>query len=320
MAKKSWLIFNPVAGQGDVDQDLDVIHRLLCPALDLHVYLTTPEKDADSLAHAALEDGAELVIASGGDGTLSAVAQVVAGTGIPLGIIPRGTANALAVALGLPQDLQQACKVILEGYVHCIDTARCNGRVMILLAGIGFEAEAIKQTSRLSKNRLGVLAYVLSGLKQLSGMSNFKVEIETEDQIIHCKAVAVTVANTAPPTSILAQGSAQVCPDDGKLDVTIVAASTLLEAVATGYHLLATAMRELPTERDNIGYLRCRKLRILTDPVQKVVVDGEVVETTPLEIECMPQSLIILAPQSGQTPEVPEEKLEGLPGLKVQDK
>uniref|UniRef100_UPI00286E00C7 diacylglycerol kinase family protein n=1 Tax=Chamaesiphon sp. VAR_48_metabat_403 TaxID=2964700 RepID=UPI00286E00C7 len=94
MTLKACLIFNPVAGQGDPDVDLAEIESLLRPAIDLEVVVTTADCEPGELAKAAIERGAEAIIASGGDGTLSAVAAALMSTNIPLGIISRGTANA----------------------------------------------------------------------------------------------------------------------------------------------------------------------------------------------------------------------------------
>ncbi|MBC8123344.1 MAG: YegS/Rv2252/BmrU family lipid kinase [Gemmatimonadaceae bacterium] len=307
MEGNTWLIFNPVAGQTDPQGDLTFIQEFLGPELDLHVALTTHERTAEHCAREAVASGAGRVIAAGGDGTLSEVAQILSGTAIPMGIIPRGTANALAVALGLPMDLPLALEVILDGHIRRIDTARCNGRIMLLLAGVGFEALTVQNTSRESKTLLGPFAYILSGLQQLGELATFTVELETREERLIFDAVAVTVANIAPPTSILAQGPGEVRPDDGKLDVTVVAATTPLEAVAAGYHLLWTAMRDLPAQMQNIGHLRESKLRIVTDPPQVVVIDGEVIGTTPLEVECLPRSLQVFVPRLVPTLVVLEE-------------
>ena len=113
--------------------------------------------------------------------------------------------------------------------------AWCNGLPMVLLAGIGFEAETVNLADRDAKNRLGMLAYVLAGLKQVGKFNQFEVEIELEDKIVAVSAAAITIANAAPPTSILAQGAAGVIFDDGMLDLTIVAPATPLIAIATAF-------------------------------------------------------------------------------------
>lgn len=318
MKPKACLIFNPVAGQGDSEQDLETIESILSPEFDLQIKFTTPETDADQLAKEAIASGIDYLIASGGDGTLSAAATAVIATDIPLGIISRGTANAFAAALGIPDTITAACKTIVQGYAKKVDVATCNGRPMVLLAGIGFEAETVEKASREAKNRFGVLAYVFAGISQLREFQTFEVEIETEDKIIKTSASAVTVANAAPKTSVLAQGPAGIIPDDGLLDLTIVAPQNVAGAVAASYHLFQTASSSAPVERDDIGYLRAKKFKVTTEPPQKVVVDGEIIGTTPIEVECIPGGLNILTPIVEE--EIPTEKLDGLPNLVVEMK
>jgi YegS/Rv2252/BmrU family lipid kinase len=319
MTRSACLIFNPVAGQNNPEQDLAIIRAILEPAIALDIYLTTEEVDAGELVQEAIARGVETVIASGGDGTLSAAAAALVGTNIPLGVIPRGTANAFASALKLPDTIDAACEIILAGATRQVDAAMCNGKPMVLLAGIGFEAETVEKADRDAKNRFGLLAYILAGIKQLQEMEAFEAEIETEDKIITVAAVAVTVANAAPATSILAQGPAGVIVDDGLLDVTLIAPANVAGAIAASYHLFRTALSGNPVERDDIGYLKAKHLKITTNPPQKVVLDGEIIGTTPIEVECIPGGLTILVPPT-MVEVPPEEKLEGLPGLTVEYK
>jgi YegS/Rv2252/BmrU family lipid kinase len=316
--QSAYLIFNPVAGQGNAEQDLALIRAILEPAIALKIHLTTAEIDADQLALAAVNEGVEAVIVSGGDGTISATANALMGTSIPMGVISRGTANAFANALDLPTTIEAACETILMGTTRVVDAAKCNGMPMILLAGIGFEAETVERADRESKNRLGLLAYILAGIEQLGQMTQFDAEIETDEKIIHVTASAITIANAAPPTSILAQGSAGVIFDDGLLDVTIVAPANRTGAIAVSYELLTSALKGDATTRSDIGYLRTKKLTITTDPPQKIVIDGEVLGTTPVTIECIPNSLTVFSPQN--EPLQPIERLEGLPNLTIDNK
>jgi YegS/Rv2252/BmrU family lipid kinase len=318
MKRSACLVFNPVAGQGDAEQDLAKILALLEPEITIDVQVTTKEVDAGQLAHAAVERGAEAIIASGGDGTLSAAAEALVGSTIPLGIISRGTANAFANALNLPDTIEEACHAILSGHTKVVDAAYCNGKPMVLLAGIGFEAETVENADRETKNRLGMLAYVVSGLKQLRELESFDAEIETEDQIIKVTAAAITIANAAPPTSVLAQGPAGVIYDDGLLDLTIVAPANARGAIAASFHLLQTALTGSAAERDDIGYLRAKRIKVTTTPPQKVALDGEIIGNTPIEVECIPQGITVFTPES---PEItPLEKLEGLPNLVIESK
>lgn len=319
MSIGSCLIFNPSAGQTDPENDLAVIRRILGPEIDLDIRFTSKEVDADKIAAEAIAQGATSIIASGGDGTLSAAAAALAGTNIPLGVISRGTANAFASALGLPDTIEAACETILGGVTRVIDVAQCNGLPMVLLAGIGFEAETIDRADREAKNRFGVLAYLMAGIQQLRELEAFEAEIETEDRVITVTAAAVTVANAAPPTSVLAQGPGGVIFDDGLLDITVVAPTNRASAVTASYHLLRSAFNETATERDDIGYLRAKRVIIRTKPPQLVVLDGEIVGNTPIDVECIPGGLTIFVPAPAVPPS-PFEKLEGLPGLEIKPK
>ncbi len=318
MIKSACLIFNPVAGQGDPEEDLETIKTLLSPQMELDIQLTTEEVGAGELARQAIERQVEAIIASGGDGTLSSAAEALVGTQIPLGIISRGTANAFANALGIPDTVPEACEAILAGTTKIVDAAYCNGKPMVLLTGIGFEAETVKNASREAKNRFGMLAYVFSGLSQLQSLSSFEAEIETDDQVITVTSAAITIANAAPATSILAHGPAGVVVDDGLLDLTIVAPENKVGAIAASYHLLQSAITGQAANRNDIGYLRSRRIKVNANPPQQVTLDGELIGTTPVEVECVPSGLTLIVPQelAGQ----PDTKLEGLPNLEVRAK
>lgn len=318
MTRSACLIFNPAAGKGNSEADLEKIRSLLEPKIDLDIQFTTKETDAGQLACEAIARGDEMIIASGGDGTLSAAASCLVGRSIPLGIISRGTANAFANALGIPDTIEAACETILEGVTRSVDAAKCNDKTMVLLTGVGFEAETVEDADRGAKQRWGALAYVFSGVQQLRELEQFKAEIETDDKIVTVTAVAVTIANAAPPTSILAQGPAGVVFDDGLLDITIVAPTTRAGAIATAYHLLQKASQDEAVERNDIGYLRTKRVKVSADPPQKVVLDGEMIGTTPVEIECIPKGLTLFVPLTHA--DGPSEKLDGLPDLEVKPK
>ena len=267
--RKACLIFNPVAGNTDSDQELERIKQLLSPQFELDIQFTTEEVGAYELAQEAVKKDFEIIIAAGGDGTLSEAARALGETTIPLGVIPRGTANAFASALGIPDTLDEACETILSGKTRRIDIGRCNGKLMTLLAGIGFEAETVENASRDAKQRWGVLAYLVSGIQQLRELELFDAEIETDDKIIKVSAGALTVANAAPPTSILAQGPAGILYDDGLLDITIISSNTWASAIAASYHLLQSGLRGDAAKRDDIGYIRTKRVKITTETTAK---------------------------------------------------
>lgn len=299
------LIFNPISGQGNAEQDLSLIQSLLEPHLHLHISMTTPEETAEELAKTAIAQEADIIIASGGDGTVSAVAGALVNTGIPLGIIPRGTANAFSVALGIPgiTPIRSACEVILAGKTRVVDAALCNGRPMILLAGVGYEAETIDRADREAKNRWGVLAYMMAGWQQFDEQELFDVEIEIEGVTKNFQAGAITIANAAPATSVLAQGLGEVIMNDALLEVMIITLSNRRQAVNAMVRMLGAAILKTPAQHEDTIGLRTNRVKVSTNPPQKVVLDGEIIGTTPVEVECIPSGLTVLAPPTNETEE-----------------
>lgn len=304
-SRLAYLLFNPVAGSGDAAADLARIRSLLEPQLLVTVVLTRADVDPAEqtrelvgLIEARAEGSASsaMVVACGGDGTVSAAAGVLAGTTIPLGVIPRGTANAFATALGIPLDLPGACRVLLAGHERRLDTAVCNDTPMVLLAGLGFEAGMVERASRELKNRFGSLAYVLAGAQQLLSQQPFNARLTIDGTTSELQAAAITVANVAPGTSVLAQGFGEVLPDDGLLEVTVATPASRLQGLNALGALMASAVVQSPTSHPDLLCLRAKEIRIETDAPQKLVVDGEMVTSASIDIRCRPASLSVLTP------------------------
>lgn len=311
------LIFNPVAGQRDATQDLLQIRQMLSPWMHLHIHFTSREVDADQLAQRAIAAKPDLIIASGGDGTVSLVSSQMLGTGIPLGVVPRGTANALSVAMGIPTTVAGACQLILAGTTRQLDAAYCNQQLMTLLAGIGLEAGTVGKATRELKNQWGVLAYLIAGWEQLGEQALFDAKLEIDGQVHQFPAFAVTVANAAPPTSVLAQGVGEVVFDDGLLDITIItkqdvqqpAMKSKLQAARDLINLYGSALVKTKADLPNLYHFRAERLKLTTASPEPIVVDGEMVGNTPLEVSCLPGALTVVAPAKRRPTSV--EKMAG---------
>lgn len=314
-----YLIFNPVSGQGDPERERAIIEEAFASAsVQLTVLETTSERSASELAREAFDHAADCIIASGGDGTVSVVAGELTGSDVALGIIPRGTANAIASAFGISDNVEIACETVLTGIPRRIDMATCNQKPLLLLAGIGLEADVVSEANRQLKNKIGSAAYILSAFQQVQELSTFTARLETFDRIITVEASGVTVANTAPATSVLAQGPSDVLPYDGLLDVTIFAPKGTGGAIAASYNLFQSALNKRSSTREDVGYFRCSAVEITAEPDQKVVLDGEMIGNTPVDIKCLPKSLTLMTPENSIFE--PRERLEGLPGLKIEEK
>lgn len=146
---------------------------------------------------------------------------------------------------------------------------------MTLLAGLGFEAGMVDRATRELKTMLGPLAYVLAGAQQLATQQPFQARFEIDGLVTEVQAAAITVANVAPPTSVLAQGFGRVIPDDGLLEITIASPTTRLQGLNALASLLTSAVVQSPANHPDLLCLRARKITITTDPPQKLVIDGD---------------------------------------------
>lgn len=302
---KAWLIANPVSGGGKWSQYREEIEQRLSPYLQLNIVETTKETSARQLAREAKDHHAKTIIACGGDGTLTDVAHELIDSDLILGIIPMGTANALAhVLLGSNSKImpiEVACENIIEGSVRRIDTANCNDQLMLLVAGIGFEQKMIELANREQKDQSGQLAY-LQGLWQAMNLNqtlHFRIKIDDQEQqkIDVCSLV---IANAAPFTTVLAQGGGQPDVEDGLLDVTWLPPSTGIGENVFSLSELALSGISSEYRSEHVKHTHARRILIESDQTIDFVVDGETYSAESLTIEVNPSSLNVLAPHKEQ--------------------
>ena len=304
-SRRGYLIFNPIAGQGDPETELAEIRGYLEPQFMLQVWKTQPNLDPAEQAKELIKEikafdaegeGESIIIASGGDGTVGAVASALQGSDIPLGIIPRGTANAFSVALGIPTGVKAACTNLLLGNLRRVDVALCNDRPMILLAGLGFEAGMVDKASRELKNILGPMAYIFSGARQLVDQQPFQATMQIDGNEYQLDTSAITVANAAPATSVMAQGFGEVIPDDGLLEVIVATPKDRMAGFSVLSSLAWSAIKSSNANHSNIACFRTKQIEIKLNDVQKLVIDGEVLDAETVTVSVNPQALQVVAP------------------------
>lgn len=253
---------------------------------------TTWEDHGEGLARHAAAAGAELVFAVGGDGTVRACASALAGTDVRLAIIPRGTANLAAHALGIPHRLSAALTVGFGGHETVLDLGVADGTGFTAMAGIGLDAAVVDATQRRRKLRWGWLAYAQAGLGHLHGAPNhFTVRLDGA-QALQRRARSVVVGNAG-----LLPGGFPLLPDarpdDGLLDVGILAPAALADWARVGYRVLARSRRD---DRCLERY-RARRVEITADADLPREIDGEII--TPgrsLTVTVRPGALVIRTP------------------------
>ncbi len=253
---------------------------------------TTPEDPGEGQARAAVQAGADLVMACGGDGTVTAAAAGLAATGVPLAVIPLGTGNLLARNLGLPVDLGDALTAALTGGNRQLDAGVANGSLFLTMAGLGLDAKMLDGASETVKKRFGWSAYVVSALRHLRDRP-MRVSLRTDSgPPLRRRASGVIVGNVGA-----LQGGLQLLPDaqpdDGLLDVVVLTARGWADWLAVAAHVLRR--RSGPTAQ--VLRRTCRELRIDTDRGHLWELDGEVMGSTrQLVVTIRPGVLLVRVP------------------------
>lgn len=255
---------------------------------------TRPDDTGERLAREAVRSGVDLVLASGGDGTVTACVGGVAGSGIPLGVLPCGTGNLLARNLDLPLSLDEALTVALAGSDRRLDVGTANGRPFVAMAGIGFDAEMLAGASEELKKRMGWAAYVLSALRHLHDRPVRVVLRADGGAPQRCWASGVIVGNVGS-----LQGGVRLLPeaepDDGVLDVAVLAAHGW-----TGWARLAADVL-LRRRTGRLARLACRDLVIDISRARPWEVDGEVAGfTRQLRVTLQPGNLLLRVPAAAE--------------------
>jgi len=253
---------------------------------------TTPEDSGVSAATAAAALGADLVIACGGDGTVRACADGLATTGVPLGIVPAGTGNLLCRNLGIPLDLGDAVTVALTGVNRVIDLGRVNEQRFAVMAGIGFDAAMVAGASERLKQRVGWPAYFVAGVRHLLG-DIMKVTLSFDDEApFHRRARLVLIGNVGR-----IQGGIPLLPDatpdDGQLDVVVLAPRGLVDWIRVAMNILTRRRRA----NARIERFRAKKVSIKTERPHPRQLDGETISVgTTFDAEIEPAALIVRVP------------------------
>ncbi len=261
-----------------------------CPEPEI---LPTSAADAgEGLASRAAAAGAPLVIVAGGDGTVRACAQALAGTSVPMAIIPAGSANLVAWALRIPAGLSAALNVAFSGRERRIDLGAADGLRFAAMAGIGLDAAVVAATSAAAKRLAGWPAYAVAATGQLLRRpATFTVRCDGGEPLV-LAAQSVAVGNCG-----LLPGGFSVMPDarldDGVLDVAILAPAWPLGWASVGYRVLLGSRRD----DSRLLRLRARQVEISADAELPRQVDGEVIgPATALSVRVEPGALLVRVP------------------------
>ena len=256
-------------------------------------------QDSLALARCAVAAGASLVFAAGGDGTVRACAEALAGSGVPMAIVPLGTANLTARALGVPARPDRAIEAGFGGRDRAIDLGHltrvegAGGTWFAAMAGIGLDAAVVAAAGEQLKRRFGWAAYAAAGMRKLTTPSHeFTVRLD-DDEPLRRRARSVVVANAGllPGGFTLLPGASL---DDGLLDVGILAPSGAWDWIRLAGRLLARDRRQ---DRA-LQRLQARRVQVSADGVLPRQVDGEIVPPgRALSVSVCPRALVVRLPR-----------------------
>jgi YegS/Rv2252/BmrU family lipid kinase len=221
----TFVIINPVAGsarQGTADERVRLAAAALTAVgMRAEIVLTAAEGHAFELANAAVAQGAELVIAWGGDGTINEVGRALAFTETALGIVPAGSGNGFARELGIPFSPHRALAHALATPPRSIDSAEIEGRLCFNVAGIGLDAHVAERVSRKHHAHGGLWPYIMASAREIRSYTAHEYTIQVDDDVIHRAALLVAVANSRQYGY-----GAKIAPtarlDDGELELVMI--------------------------------------------------------------------------------------------------
>lgn len=297
---RAFVVMNPMAGHSTSA----VMHQTLEATFgssdwQYHVYETTGNDDIEAEVRAALADGCDLVVAAGGDGTVSEVAHALVGSDVPLGILPVGTANVLSLELGLPQDVVQAAALFTGDHtLRALDAMQVNGHSYVLQIGVGLDALMIKDTARGAKRVFGRLAYMTTLAMRMVGYQSRRCTLLIDGQRMRPRAWQLLVANAGTLGFPPFRWGPDIDPSDGELDLCIFNVRLPLDRLRIAWQLLTGRHQT----SHSISYVRVRKRVIITtDDPMPVQADGEIIGNTPIQIDIVPQAIKVIVPQAVAT-------------------
>jgi len=271
--KRARIIYNPTSGREIFKKNLaEVLETLEIAGYETSCHATTCEGDATEAAKKAVENGFDIIIASGGDGTLN---EVVAGVSEfekrpKIGLIPMGTTNDFARAVHIPRDIKKAVEIIVKGDSIPVDVGLVNDRYFINIAGGGRITELTYDVPSKLKTMLGQLAYYLKGIEMLPSIKSTKVRIEYDGEVFEDEAMMFLVGLTnsvggfeklAPSSSI----------NDGLFSLLILKKLNIAEFI----RVASLALRGEHLTDPHVIFKKAKHIKVTSDDKVLLNLDGE---------------------------------------------
>ena len=290
-----YFIVNPVSGSGRAKAQFDEVRAELCRrGMPCRFDYTAGRDHARQLAAAALLRGETRIISVGGDGTANEVASALINTDAAMGILPFGTGNDFARALGLPTEAIAALDAVLCSSIRKVDAATAKDKVFINVAGTGFDVDVILYTEKFKRRLNGMLPYMLGIFQSLIHLRTLRFSITADGEHFDEEALLFDACNGSRFA-----GGINVAPlasvQDGMLDVCILRRLSipgflmLLPRFVKGQHI----------DSKHIRYLKAREITVESSTECTLNLDGELGSSTPVTFRILPGALNMLLPEKG---------------------
>ena len=292
---KALVIVSPAVGRSAQETVREALGRHFAAArIEYEIFEPRSGDSFGAIVRGRLRAGFDLVVAAGGDGTVSAVIDGLAGSAVSLGIVPTGTANLIARELNIPLEIDGAVALIAGApRSRKIDAMRIGERVYVLVAGVGISASVAGGTTRKNKRRFGLIAYLGAAILKIFEFRSRHLEVTVDGVTQKYHAVEVAIANCGILATMLFPQGPDIRVDDGHLDVWILSTKTLLDYPR---YLFRIITRRSATPRVHFIEAR-RRITIRSAVPLPVQADGDVIGTTPVEIDVIPGALTVLVPE-----------------------
>jgi diacylglycerol kinase (ATP) len=290
-SKTALMLVNPNARRGG-EAIANIIARLETGGIKIikEPFQSPKEIAADIEARKSEID---LVIVCGGDGTLSASAPAIIKSGLPMGVLPMGTANDLARTLGIPDNLELAADVIIAGHKRTIDLGEVNGHAFFNVASIGLSSELASKLDGTLKRRYGRLGYAIAAFRVLARAKAFRAMIITKNGATRVKTLQIAIGNGVHyGGGNVVEATAAI--DDGQLDLyslelgSVWKLALMAKSFRQGSH---GAWQEVRTER-------CTEFEVRTRHPMPINTDGELLTQTPAKFSLLRNAITVFAPEN----------------------
>ena len=291
------VVHNPAAGHRKL---VNIVRRLESrfrkEKVDFVIRETAASGDGLRWSRLAHAEGYDLVVVSGGDGTVREVVEGLmrSGAQVPMAVIPAGTGNVTALSLSIPIEIRKALDLIFKGKVQRFDVGYLpeHDRYFMFVVGAGYDAHLIHETPRELKKSLGFFAYIATGIKWFFKVRRVDIELELDNEVQRIRAHTIMAINFGGIANLDWQVGPDIDPHDGKLNIMVLSTRSIWGSLLVIFKLLFKSYHGYR----RLEHFKAQRIRVKSDPPLPVQMDGEALGSTPFVAHLIPDGIPVVVP------------------------